>query len=282
MLFRSVINSATRSFRPSSLDTSSGSVVGQDGSGIVIGSRDGGLINMTVADVTGSDTGITLTGGPDNDEIEVVIDVRGHVSGGTGIASDAIDGAIEITSTGMIEGTAGTALDLGDSADQVTILDDFSEASDAAQTGLIGASFFGGGDDVLSFVSGDGSLMYQGRFDGLFDGGAGIDRVNFSVGVEDLTRQAGSGTAIDLFFFRDSKGSATLSFVDFEAFTFADDPDLVYSLDDLRDLVVPAPISLPAGLVLMATALGGLGLVQTRRNRSSKLRRLSDATRKAT
>ncbi|MBM7070009.1 VPLPA-CTERM sorting domain-containing protein [Actibacterium sp. 188UL27-1] len=262
----------------STLDTTAGTITGKTGDGITIDGFETSEIDITVSDVSGATTGIRIEGRGSTYYFysnqfppQATIDVQGHVSGAVGIAISDFDGPTTINSSGLIEGREGTALDLSDGAQHLTISKAAMALPCDARPGLIGASVFGGGDDMLSFVDGPGggNILYDGAFDGLFDGGAGIDTVNLSVSFDDLQGSNGSGSSIALSFLGALDQTATLYFLDFEFFTFADNPQVTYALDGRGGFV--APIPLPASLLLFGSALGALAVANRKtRGHSSK------------
>ena len=254
------------------VDTTAGTVSSATGDGIRAGLQVKGAIAIAARDVTAADAGIRVVDGVDGGADQVSIDVRGDVVGGdVGIDAKSSGGSTtDIRIAGRVEG-GSRALDLGNGIDRVDIVDSIGGLGSEVQPGIIGRSSFLGGDDVLSFIDTGGAtnVLYDGVFSGLFDGGAGTDTANFSVGFDDLFRARGGGSFLDLEFSDGMGDRAFLSFFDFELFSFADDPDLLYTADELRDLSMPAAVPLPAGVLLLGSALGALGFANRRGRRKS-------------
>lgn len=157
-----------------------------------------------------------------------------------------------ITNSGMIEGTAGLALDLGAGED--------SYAGHAGSR-LLGGADMGDDDDVFELV---------GRFPGAFsegtliDGGAGTDVLKLAgflwSDLLGVMRGADDSLTMSL---ASTESPFSISFARFEEIVFGDRTE---SGDAIAALATdPAPIPLPAGGVLLLTALTGLGLARRRR-----------------
>lgn len=277
------------------IDTTAGTVAG-GADGISISVSDSELIRLSTADV------IAGLGGAADDRVVVIetldgssqaaietattrtagirltgealdgadIEVAGHVSGDVGIDASRFDSDVEIKTSALIEGRSGAALHLGDGQQSLAIFDELTGLSSPSQQGIIGNTYFGGGDDMLSFVdtSSGGNILYDGVFSDLFDGGSETDIALFSVAFEDLKFQGGGGSFLQLFFQGEKNERAMLSLVNFELFRFADDPEVTYTVDEIRGLVAPVP--LPTGVLLLGSALGGLGLANMYGRRLSR------------
>ena len=250
------------------IDTTAGTVTGQSGSGILL--DEAGVVSIRVRNVLAAQAGIdagyrNYSGFADSVSIEVLGRVRG---GDRGIDLSELGGAeTEIKTSGRIRGDRGIALFLTDGADTVTIFDELMGWGGGAQQGIVGIAEFGGGDDTLSWVDTGGSnILYDGRFSDLFSGGAGTDTAEFSVAFDELFSVHGKGEFIRLSFADGMGDRAFLSFSSFELFSFADDPDTLYTREELRQQVGAVP--LPAGLLLLGSAVGGLSIA----GRSSKKR----------
>ena len=256
-----------------SIDTTAGAVRGATGDGIRAGIRKEGTIAIAARDVTAADAGIRVVGGAPGYIDEVSIDVQGEVVGGdVGIDAKSFSSSTtDIRIAGRVEG-GSRALDLGNGIDRVDIVDSIDGLGSDVQSGIIGRSNFLGGDDLLSFIDTGGAtnVLYDGVFSGLFDGGAGTDTANFSVGFDDLSQARGGGSFLDLEFSDGMGDRAFLSFFDFELFSFSDDPEVLYTANELRGLSMPpAAVPLPAGVLLLGSAIGALGFANRRARRKT-------------
>lgn len=280
------------------IDTTAGTVTGGT-DGISVSASDGAYIKVSSADIvagsseasSGSDdesivietvsadgtsflrdattgaAGVRLTGEAFDGAF---VELSGRVSGDIGIDVSRFSSDVEIKTSGLIEGRSEVALHLGDGQQSLAIFDELTGLSSPGQQGIIGDSYFGGGDDMLSFVDtvSGGNILYDGMFSDLFDGGSETDTALFSVAFEDLKFQGGSGSFIQLFFQGEENERAMLSLVNFELFSFADDPEATYTVDEIRSLVAPVP--LPTGVLLLGSALGLLSFAQKSRKRTAR------------
>ncbi len=225
---------------------------GDDGDGIDI---DSGTIDnyglISSAAPTGAGIDVDAADG------DLVVTNTGTISGGYGILvedgthDDANLQSQTIINEGLIEGTAGTALFLAAGED---VLEMYQGSA------LIGAADFGSGDDLLYF-----GLDYFddaiGAFAGgaLIDGGDDFDTVFFEdVASTDITGASLSGDILSLTLF-DGPLEALLTLTSWENFSFSDGD---FALDDI---VTPAAVPLPAGVLLLGGALGALGVARRRR-----------------
>lgn len=224
----------------------------------------GGSSLATTAGAPKSAAGIRLTGEAFDG---AAIEVAGHVSGDVGIDAAGFESDVDIKSSGLIEGRNGVAVDLGDGQQSLAIFDQITGLGDSGQQGIIGTTYFGGGDDMLSFVDtvGGGNILYDGMFTDLFDGGSETDTVLFSVAIEDLKSLEGEDSFLQLFFQGEADERAILSLVNFELFGFADNPEVTYTVDELRSIVAPVPV--PTGVLLLGSALGAMGFAKLKRRR---------------
>lgn len=186
----------------------------------------------------------------------LVIDNDGLIEGDFGILVDpdsTID--LQITSSGTIRGTEGMALDLGDADDTVALV---------ADAIIDGIADFGAGDDTLdvtgvtSPIAGGTTAFFDGgdetTADTLILGGLTLDDITVfasfpSLGVE----------AFRLGFLNVDGGTTLVFFEDFETFRIGGTD---FTADDIAAV---APVPLPAGVLLLLSALGVTGLVARRR-----------------
>ena len=172
----------------------------------------------------------------------------GTISGTTGILveKDVSEGANTasqvVVNHALIEGTAGLAMDLGAGDDSYT--HDLGAA-------LIGGADFGAGSDEF-WLMGTPTGLLGGAMLALFDGGVFQDlafgdltALSFESDIFSLT----FGTGVDEFFLRITA---------WENIFFA---DRTFTAAELAGEATPA-VPLPAGVVLMLGALGGLGLMR--------------------
>ncbi len=255
------------------IDTSAGAVTGGR-FGILAYNESTGATEIVTSDVTGGEVGLAV-----ETEGNAVIDVRGDIAGAVGIDARAVEDQLglgsQVTISGSVTGTDGTAIALGDGADSVEILGQGAPLL-AARNGLIGGpgifgdTLFGAGGDSLSFVGdGLGDPIFTGSFGGLFDGGADEDTALFSSLLENLFGASLIGDVLNLDFTNEAGDLAALQFSNFERFSFADDADRFFGAAELVDLfdngggnidVVP----LPPGAWLLASGLFGLGAMRRR------------------
>ena len=199
---------------------------------------------------------------------------QGSIAGVVGVQVDPSDRASQsITNFGSfgasVEGASGVAIDLGAGDDAVANLDG---------SGIFGDILLGAGDDALTlgsggaitgdtlFGPGDDAFLYERSMlgevmddFGLFAGGAGFDEATFAgFGLGDLDASPVAGGFELLFEDGPSRLAATLT--GFEAVRL-DDATLSFPSS-------PAPIPLPAGLPMLAAALGGLAILRRRSLRS--------------
>ncbi|WP_211097097.1 VPLPA-CTERM sorting domain-containing protein [Aliishimia ponticola] len=174
---------------------------------------------------------------------ESVIENFGIISGTIGVNTDDADTASQfVSNAGLIEGTEGTALFLGQGDDALL---------NVTGSEIAGGADFGAGADLMVF---DASFfdMTTGLFaDGsLFAGGEGEDTLIFEgvASIETLLTDLG-GDVFKLSIFG-ALGQTDLTLTSWENIVFAD---------------ALAPVPLPAGAVLFGTALAGLGLAGRRR-----------------
>ena len=194
----------------------------------------------------------------DGSAIDSLVENHGLISGTSAIMVEKSEvgnintAAQVVRNHGTIVGTSGLALDLGEGAD---IYDHYAGAI------LTGGADFGAGDDAMTIFG-----LETGIFGGsgaLFDGGADWDVLSFgSYAYGDLTGLDFDGSIFDLSF--GSAGSLfQISVTGWENFSFTDgDYDVAY----MTAAATPSAVPVPAGLVLLASALGGFGVLRKRRS----------------
>ncbi len=225
---------------------------GVDGDGIDVDSgyiENGGVISTVSA--TGAGIDVDAAAG------DLVVYNLGDIVGNYGIlvedgsGGDANTVSQTIINEGIIEGFGGTALSLAAGAD---VLEMYQGSA------LIGAADFGTGEDLLYF----GLDFFDdaiGAFAGgaLIDGGDDFDTVLFEdVASTDITGASLIGDVLSLTLF-DGPLEAVLTLTSWENFSFTDGDF------GLGDIVTPAAVPLPAGILLLGGALGAMGATRRRR-----------------
>ena len=229
---------------------------GDDGDGISIASGD--VLNagtITAASPDGAAIVVEAADPLPGDAAPVKLDLdivnEGTIRGATGIqaGTGANVRSQRVTTSGLIEGTGGVAVNLGAGDDVLNVI----EGGD-----VVGEVILGAGDDTLIFtdlVDGEGRLV------DLFDGGDAMDTVVFaSLNRSDVSVRSFIDLVLTLTVDLPALGDAEdfeFRFTNFETFVFV---DVTESFPDL----VPA-IPLPAGLPLLAGGLGLLALARRRR-----------------
>ena len=235
-----------------------------------------GTLTSSEEDVIDIDTGIVTNSGTlistgpgaagiDVDEIPVdevpvsntlVVQNAGLIEGDFGILVDPASGVdVQVTSSGIIRGREGMALELGDADDGLTLVLDAI---------VDGTADFGDGDDTLdvsgvtSAVAGGPTAFFDGgdesTADTLILGGLTLDDITVFASVPSL-----GSDAFRIGFLNVDGGTTKLFFEDFETFLIG---GTAFSADDIAAV---APVPLPAGVLLLLSALGVTGLVARRR-----------------
>lgn len=252
---------------------------GTDPTGDGIDIDSGLIVNTGVIDAVDGD-------GVDYDESAFVgandtaILNSGLISGLRGVNVDPANTSPQfILTDGQIVGTEGTAIFTGAGADGLAIFDTLAgldapgglTLGSVAPVEIIGNVDLGAGDDNVSFeTAGRNAMIYDGVFDGTFNGGAGNDTAIFTATLHEFVAASMEGETLVLAF-SDGVSSQTLRFAGiehfvFEANPFATSPDEVGGLRFSADRVAQGPaalIPLPAGVWMLGAAL--LGLVGLRR-----------------
>ncbi len=210
---------------------------------------DSGLIINAGTIRSTTDSGIDFDPGAQGSRIEN----SGLISGTIAVNTDHGDTqGQEIVNAGTLVGTSGVALFLGEGADSLI---------NVKGSSITGGADFGNGEDSLIFEA-DFFDLAIGQFAGgaLFDGGDGEDSISF-VGLSSTDILSASFNNGELLLsLLGNGGEATLRLASWENFQFAD-KTLAFDA-----LVTPVP--LPAGGLLFAPALVGLGLLSRRRKRN--------------
>lgn len=181
----------------------------------------------------------------------------GVIEGPSAIGADpSATNEVIVTNSGTLLGRGGTAIRLAPGqGDSALILDGASQ--------IFGDVLFGAGADVVSlFAMSSGQLI-----DGDFNGGLGMDTVDFSSAVYDLLDIVSfsvSGDIVDLSLDTDG-GVVAGRFISFETWFVG---GVEYTASALAAAVNPPAIPLPAGLPLL---LGGLGTLALLRRRARKV-----------
>lgn len=223
----------------------------QDGIDIDSGAITNGVTGRILSDL---DAAIDY----DQSTVASTIDNAGEIAGETGIMvetdpAEANTAAQIVTNraTGTIEGRTGVALFLGAGADSLT-----NEEGGV----ILGSAFFGADDDQMTLMG-----SYGGSFGGIgqmFDGGADVDTVSFTDYA--FSQIAGVSLIADGFALSldNGIGAFDIALTNWESFVFAGGD--TRSAGDLSALA-SATVPLPAGMVLLLSALGGLAAVRRRK-----------------
>lgn len=178
----------------------------------------------------------------------------GLISGTIAVNTDDADTAgQEIFNAGTLTGTQGKALHLGQGADKLVNIQGSS---------IIGGADFGAAADAMVFEA-DFFDLAVGSFAGgaLFDGGEGEDTVSFlGLSSLDITGVSLAGGEV-LLSVMGGGGEAVLRLLSWESFEFTD------GTLDVDGLVAAVP--LPGGLLLLGSALAGIGFAARRRTREA-------------
>lgn len=152
---------------------------------------------------------------------------------------------------GVIEGGSGLAIRTRSGGDRY---DHFSGAT------ITGGASFGAGGDQLNILGGSGRIGGAGA---VFDGGADSDFAGFFTAIGSLVSVLAFSDGVTYDFgFDTGSESFQISLRNWETFVFE---GTSYSLDEVLATVPPVSVvPLPAGGVLLLTALAGLGLARRR------------------
>lgn len=222
--------------------------------------------NESTIETTGvGTTALTIVGGDIYNAFGNILAPRGvAIDVGFGAQGDAPAGDLDFLNFGDVVGLIGIRTAPGDTARQKIV-------NDGRIVGTSGVAIdFGGGDDLLEqldavsgdvlFGSGNDELVFFGNeatSEDLFDGGNGFDVARlFGVGSDEvLPLPINDGVVLT---FLDDPARAPLTLRGFERLAF-EDTTLTAGL---------APIPLPAGLPMLAGALGGLFVLRRWRGRA--------------
>lgn len=215
------------------IDIDSGTI--NNHAGAVIRSDDDAAIDYDGSDITSYINNWGTIAGTKGVLVETGLDAAGNPNGELANTARQV-----ITNHGVIAGSQGTALLLGQGHDQIFAM---------AGSQVLGDVLMGADDDTITFAA-----DFDGLFDGLLDGGTGFDTLEFlGLGFADLRAVTREGTAFALGF-----DSFSLLLSGWESLVFTDGS---YAMADIAAL---AAVPLPGGLVLM---LGGVGMLAGLRKR---------------
>ncbi len=220
----------------------------------LIESSENDAIDIDTGSVVNTGTIRTTEGGEDGIDFdpEADLSIISTVDNGTdaliegliGINVDADNNARQaIVNRGTIIGRSGLAIFLEEGDDSLTLFG----------TGIVdGLTDLGAGEDALNLSGNQAALVGGGS---LFDGGLGLDIVRFDVPFEALLQRfLGRSNAFSLTFRNDDATVSRVAVRGFETFEFSDRTVGVSEL--------PAPVPLPAPILLLAGGLGLLGLAR--------------------
>lgn len=239
--------------------------------GLIEGSDDG--IDVDEGRIVNEATGIIRSTAPDentnsgidvdevyDDEVSperapgpLTIVNRGLIEGPSAIGTDAASTSeIRVVNSGSLLGRGGTAIRLAENQGD-------SRLRLFGDSQIFGDVRFGGGNDILRI----GDLTSGLLGDGLFDGGAGSNRLIFSsLGLSDFLTFKLNGDQVDLSFLANGDVISG-SFLNFNDWRVNGQRYTAASLQDALDL---QPVPLPAALPLLLAAFGGLSLLRRRQH----------------
>ncbi|MDH2328181.1 VPLPA-CTERM sorting domain-containing protein [Cereibacter sp. SYSU M97828] len=180
----------------------------------------------------------------------ILVETGEAVDPETGEFPEANTGSQVIANHGTITGTNGTAIKLGAGNDALY---------NYGGSILNGAADFGADDDAVHFLGGFAGLAAGGA---LFDGGLGEDSAFFAdYAFGDIASVSLAGSIYSMSLANEAL-EMSFNFRNWELFSFSDG---VYDLAAIDALVEVAPVPLPAGMLLLGSAVFGLGALRRRR-----------------
>ncbi|MEL7462213.1 MAG: VPLPA-CTERM sorting domain-containing protein [Pseudomonadota bacterium] len=240
----------------------SGRIENTQGPADIVGSIEAqDAIDIDSGDITNTATGViksTTNAAIDFDPSDVAVSTitnYGEIEGTIAIETDVDnDKSQHIENFGTITGTSGLAMNLGGGDD-----------SYVHHTGgiLNGGADFGAGEDTFTFAD-DFFVYYAADFGGVIDGGDDTDTMDFAISSTYVTSALLFGDTLSLQIV-EYLGTpvSNLMIRSWENLKFSDGTFTAAQLSDQL-----APIPLPASMVLLGGALGGLGLMRRRKRRA--------------
>ncbi|TDX27734.1 VPLPA-CTERM sorting domain-containing protein [Rhodovulum visakhapatnamense] len=186
-----------------------------------------------------------------------VIDNFGLISGTVAVETDeAVTQDIAVYNAGTLMSTRDGAADPTGLALQLRAGNDVFVSFEGSS--VVGGAEFGAGDDAFDLIGGFSDIF--GGAGALFDGGEGQDQFSALDYTFDMLSATLTGSILGLSF-ENGADSFSVALTGFEIFNFA---DATYGYDDIAAIAQPAPVPLPAGGVLILSALAGFGLLRRR------------------